>query len=181
KRKPRRLEPGLRSFLVQMYEPLRVLERQGPQQHSVDDAEHRGVRADAQAERDDGYNRKAALPQQHSRAVAQVLPKGLHSSSQEVHPQSHTKKREGHSASSRPSLGFVGEIHSQRSAIIGSPFVARRAGTQHASIATKASSKAMPANVTGSVALTSNRNFLINRASANAAINPSDKPSATSR
>src|SRR5262245_61102075 len=83
-----------------MYEPLRVFERHGPQQQSVDDAEHRGVRADAQAERDNGYNSESALLQQHSRAVAQVLLQGLQKSSTPTLPQSHTKKYTSHSASS---------------------------------------------------------------------------------
>src|SRR6266545_2319205 len=44
------------------------------QQHTVDDAENRAVRADAQAERDDGNQREAGIFEYHSRAVTQVLP-----------------------------------------------------------------------------------------------------------
>jgi hypothetical protein len=46
------------------------------------------------------------------------------------------------------------ELHSYLSAIIGSTFVARRAGIQHAASATPDKSNATIANVAGSVALT---------------------------
>jgi hypothetical protein len=52
---------------------LRLPVRQFAQQHAVDDAENRAVRADAQTERGQGDKREARFPQQHSRAVAQVL------------------------------------------------------------------------------------------------------------
>ena len=42
-------------------------------------------------------------------------------------------------------------VHLQRSAISGSTFVARRAGIQHASSATKVSSSGITMNVSGSV------------------------------
>src|SRR5262245_65925116 len=47
--------------------------------------------------------------------------------------------------------------HSQRSATNGSTLVARRAGIQQASIATRPSNKLMPPKVSGSVGLLTNR------------------------
>jgi hypothetical protein len=58
---------------------LRLRIRQRAQQHSVDDAEDRCVRAYAQRERDDGYQREAGGLQQRPRAVVQVLPEAAHS------------------------------------------------------------------------------------------------------
>ena len=46
----------------------------------LEPGEDRGVRADAQRERDDGDQCEAGLLQQHSRAEAQVLPECLHNS-----------------------------------------------------------------------------------------------------
>jgi len=53
------------------------------------------------------------------------------------------------------SYGFKAKLdHSHFNAIIGSTFVARRAGIQQATIATQASSAAMAMKVSGSVGLT---------------------------
>jgi hypothetical protein len=60
------------------HEPLRFRHGQQSDHYFVHDAENRCVRANAERQRDDGYQREAGLFQQHSRAVAQVLPKGLH-------------------------------------------------------------------------------------------------------
>ena len=57
--------------------------------------------------------------------------------------------------------------YSHRRAIIGSTFVARRAGIQQASNATAMSSSAIAENVAGSVALTPKSRFFIVRVNAN--------------
>src|SRR5262249_40412539 len=54
-------------------QPLRLGERQRLQQHGVDDAEDRRIRADAQAERENRDRREALVFEQHSQAEAQVL------------------------------------------------------------------------------------------------------------
>src|SRR5262245_15289458 len=52
--------------------------RQRAQQHGIHYTEDRRVRADAERQRGDGNQGEAGLLHQHSRAVAQVLPQGLH-------------------------------------------------------------------------------------------------------
>jgi hypothetical protein len=47
--------------------------RQGLQQHAVNDAEDRRVRADAEGEREDGGRRETGLLPQHANGVAHVL------------------------------------------------------------------------------------------------------------
>jgi len=59
--------------------------------------------------------------------------------------------------------GVPAAVYSHRSAIIGSTFVARRAGIQHASNATITSSSGAAANVNGSVAFTPKSKLFINR------------------
>src|SRR5262245_5979944 len=66
--------------------------------------------------------------------------------------------------------------HSRRSATIGSTFAARRAGIQHASIATKVSSGGITINVIGSVALTPYSSPPIRRVTAKAAASPAATP-----
>src|SRR5262249_14008650 len=61
--------------------PLRRRAGQGPKQKGVEQTERRSVRADAKDERDRGNQRESWSLQQHSRAVAQVLPYGVHYSS----------------------------------------------------------------------------------------------------
>src|SRR5262249_16137290 len=79
----------------------------------------------------------------------------------------------------RSHFGGTGHSHSNRSAVIGSTFVARRAGIQHASRATNVSSNAIVVNVSGSVALTPNSRVFIIRVSANATPNPIPIPRRT--
>src|SRR5215510_2424332 len=57
------------------HESAGVLVWQWPEHHSIDDAEHRRVRADAQAQRKRDNQCEARFFRQHSRAVTQVLPK----------------------------------------------------------------------------------------------------------
>src|SRR5262245_36788527 len=57
------------------HESAGVLVGQWPEHHGMDDAEDRRVRADPQAERKGDNQREAGIFRQHSRAVAQVLPK----------------------------------------------------------------------------------------------------------
>src|SRR5215475_3290240 len=55
-------------------DPFRFGIRKRFQQGSVDDAEYRGVRADAQRQRERGRGGEAGSSEQHPRAVTQVLP-----------------------------------------------------------------------------------------------------------
>src|SRR5262245_44215871 len=76
-------------------------------------------------------------------------------------------------------LGIVGLLvvgHSARKAMIGSTFVARRAGIQQANSATLKSSSAITTNVKGSVGRTPNNKLSIQRVSANAASKPIAAP-----
>src|SRR5262245_52025526 len=57
------------------HESAGVLVGQWPERHGMDDAEHRRVRADAQAERKRDNQCEAGIFRQRSRAVSQVLPK----------------------------------------------------------------------------------------------------------
>ena len=54
-------------------EPIGIAVRQRLQQQRVDDAEDRGVRADAERQRGDGDEAEARRAQQQPRAVAKVL------------------------------------------------------------------------------------------------------------
>src|SRR5262245_49860695 len=67
-------------------------------------------------------------------------------------------------------------VYSIRRAIIGSTFVARRAGIQQARNATVPSNNAINEKVTGSVAPMLNNKFEIKRVKANAASNPMTTP-----
>jgi hypothetical protein len=49
-------------------------ERRRPQQHGVDDAEDRGVEADADRQRQDHHGAESGTPAQHAQGVADVLP-----------------------------------------------------------------------------------------------------------
>src|SRR5262245_10509591 len=77
-------------------------------------------------------------------------------------------------------IWHIGRAHSCRNAIIGFTLVARRAGIQHASNATSASSSAIEPNVNGSLALTPNNKDFIKRVSANAPASPMARPINTS-
>src|SRR5262249_27136788 len=70
----------------------------------------------------------------------------------------------------------LSRTHSHLNAIIGSTFVARRAGSQQASSATPASNVATMTKVTGSVTLTPNTKLLTNRVNAKAASKPRAMP-----
>src|SRR5215813_4289188 len=76
-------------------------------------------------------------------------------------------------------FGGTGHSYSQRIAIIGSTFVARRAGIQQASRATNVNNSVMAPNVIGSTALTPNSMFDISRVSENEAASPRATPLAT--
>jgi hypothetical protein len=54
-------------------EPIRVGVGQRPQQHGAEQAEDRGIRADAETERENRDARERRVPAQHARADAQVL------------------------------------------------------------------------------------------------------------
>src|SRR6266508_3778333 len=71
-------EAGERRLFPDHHQSLMLVKRQRPEQHGVDQTEYGRIRADAQRQSDDGYNCKAGLLQQHSRAEAQVLQQCLH-------------------------------------------------------------------------------------------------------
>src|SRR5215475_3619351 len=77
-------------------------------------------------------------------------------------------------------IWLISRAHSCRNATIGFTLVARRAGIQHASNATNASSSAIVENVNGSLALTPNNKDFINRVSANDPASPMARPINTS-
>src|SRR5262249_56605626 len=57
---------------------LWIGKRQRLEQDGVDDAEHGGVGADAERERQDGRQREAGLPDEGADAVAEVLNESVH-------------------------------------------------------------------------------------------------------
>jgi len=48
-------------MLGQQHESLRITIWKRPKQDSIDDAEHRGIRADSQRQREHGYNRESGI------------------------------------------------------------------------------------------------------------------------
>ena len=58
--------------LADAHELFRIRIRQRLQEHAVDDAEHRRVRADAQGKRGEHRQREGALPSEHADCVADV-------------------------------------------------------------------------------------------------------------
>jgi hypothetical protein len=83
-------------------EPLGLRERQGPEHHRVHDAEDRGVRADAERQRQERDGREARALGQPAQREPHVLEQCIHT--------------------------VLLRAYSQRSATIGSTRVARRAG-----------------------------------------------------
>src|SRR5262249_20496998 len=63
-----------------LHDALRVIDRQWAQGNSVKDRENRRVRPDPQRQRQSRNQSEAWVLQQHSRAVAQVLPQILNPS-----------------------------------------------------------------------------------------------------
>ena len=59
-------------------ESARIAIRKRPKHHGVDDAEHRGVGADAERQRDDRDGREARRSAQATRGIAHILPDGFH-------------------------------------------------------------------------------------------------------
>src|SRR5262249_20893880 len=57
------------------HQSMWVFDWQGAEQRRIDQAENGGVRADAQRQREHGNQSEAGALPQHSRAVAQGLPK----------------------------------------------------------------------------------------------------------
>jgi len=64
---------GRASYLL-LSDTTWVAIRQRVQQNAVDDAEDRGVRSDAEREREHGHDGKAGILAQHSCAISNVLP-----------------------------------------------------------------------------------------------------------
>ena len=48
------------------------------QQHAIDDSKDRGVRANAESEREDRDNREARILQQHPDAIFQIVQEAIH-------------------------------------------------------------------------------------------------------
>src|SRR5262249_7741289 len=95
------------------------------------------------------------------------------SQSLEEKPQKQKKPGSSPGFSLRQALNAdYSAAHSHRSATSGSTFVARRAGIQQATSATRTSDTAVAPNVEGSVALTPNSSVDIKRVNAKAATNP---------
>jgi len=70
-----------RRTLVENDDAIDVRIRQRPEHHTVEHAEHRGVRADAERKRQHGHDREAFVLQQHADGVAEILNQGIHLSS----------------------------------------------------------------------------------------------------
>jgi hypothetical protein len=64
----------MRRVVTQAHQPVRLVERQGFQQHAIDDAEDRGRRADAKSERQHCRCSEGGLLPEDTCGVAQVLP-----------------------------------------------------------------------------------------------------------
>src|SRR5262249_16485296 len=62
-------------------QPFRFAIRHSAHQHPVDNRKYRRVRPDSERQRENSDQSKAGFLQQHSRAVAQVLPECLHHTS----------------------------------------------------------------------------------------------------
>ena len=60
----------IRFVFIDHYQTLRIGKRQGPQQHSVDQTEDRGVGANAKRQSDHCYHREAGMLQEHVQTVA---------------------------------------------------------------------------------------------------------------
>src|SRR5262249_2700489 len=172
-----------RELAINTHEPRRFLVRQRAQQHAVDDAEDRRVRADPQAQCQDGNQCEAWFLYQHSRAVAQVLPERLHNSlfRLRIADQSRERSRarlhiEARSLPLAVLIRNPQSSHSHRSATIGSTFVARRAGSQQANNATSSNTKAITPKVNGSVGRTLNNKVSIHLVNAKAVNSPITTP-----
>ena len=72
-RRPSAAWPDSGARLTHDGQPIAVLVRQRLQQHAVDDAEDRGVGADAETERQHGQHRIARVLQQRARAIPHIL------------------------------------------------------------------------------------------------------------
>jgi hypothetical protein len=60
------------------HEPVRLVERQRAQQHGIDDAEDRRVRADAEGKDGDDRERERRRAQQNPEAIAEVGDERAH-------------------------------------------------------------------------------------------------------
>src|SRR5262249_38231916 len=70
----RKVQATLRYSDLEAVDPVRFGVRKRFQQRGVNDAEYRGVRADAQRQRERGRGRETGGFKQHPRAVPSVLP-----------------------------------------------------------------------------------------------------------
>ena len=62
----------LRRRVPHRHEPPRISKRQRPEQHSIHHAEDRGIRADAESEREDGDGGEARILAQYAQAVTKI-------------------------------------------------------------------------------------------------------------
>ena len=67
-----------RSTSFEVDDSIRMLERKALQQHAVDDAEHRGVRADADGQRKDDDRGEDWGLEQHPYGVPQIANESVH-------------------------------------------------------------------------------------------------------
>ena len=67
----------LRHARVELHEPVGLRVRQRPQQHRVDDAEHRGIGADAERQRDDRDGGESRRLPEVPRTEGQILKQGF--------------------------------------------------------------------------------------------------------
>ena len=69
---------GKGTFFRHNHQPRGIAESQGPEQNAIHNAENRGVRADAERERQDGNRRETGAFCQKAERVAQILQQSLH-------------------------------------------------------------------------------------------------------
>ena len=75
---PELIEPEPWKLAGDEHQTLRLRVPERPEHHAVDDAENRGVGADAERQRQYGEQRKAGILAEAAQRVAEVLEKGVH-------------------------------------------------------------------------------------------------------
>ena len=123
----------LRILLPQHHQPVGLAERQRAEHKSVECAEHRGIRAYTEGQRQNRHRRKPGGFEECPHRVANVSHQVLRFRDSQTLP-----------------------VHSYRSATMGSTLVARRAGINPASSATAASTRTAMTIESGSVAFSPN-------------------------
>ena len=78
RRERRVLEVGAREPLLQRHQPFGLVEGKRPDQDGIDDAEGRGVDADAEAERQDYHREEPGMASKRPGSVPQIVQEGRH-------------------------------------------------------------------------------------------------------